>query len=345
MAPLVSIVMPCFNAGRWLGAALDSLQRQTHRELEIVAIDDASTDGTPGLLTERARADARIRPVRLERNMGPGAAANRGLAESRGQFIARLDADDVAMPERIEVQLAFLQQTGVDLCGSWFVEFGQGIPRAVRWPHAEAAVKAGLLFQNPICHPTVMARRQVFERHPYGPDARLAEDYDVFSRASAEFRLANVPRALTRYRRHPGQASEAGRDAMEAVTRPIRLANLARQGIAATPEEQRLHNLIRAPASIHSLDDLRGVERWLGKLLAAYAEPDARQVIASQWLRACIRAAPLGRAMWRAFRASPLREAAGAGGGADVDLRILAALRLDYRGHAFAALRRLGLSA
>lgn len=343
MAPLVSIVMPCFNAGRWLGAALDSLRRQTHRELEIVTVDDGSSDDTPGLLAQHARADPRIRPVRLERNMGPGAAANRGVAESRGQFVARLDADDEAMPERIEVQLAFLQQTGVDLCGSWFVEFGQGITRTVRWPHLEPAVKAGLLFQNPICHPTVMARRQVFERHPYGPDSRLAEDYDLFSRASAEFRLANVPRALTRYRRHPGQASEAGRDAMEAVTRSIRLANLVRLGIAATPEEQRLHNLIRAPASIRSLDDLHGIECWLGKLHAVHADPDARQVVAAQWIRACIRAAPLGRAMWRAFRASPLREAAGAG--ADVDLRILATLKLDYRGGSFAWLRRLGLSA
>ncbi len=343
--PLVSIIMPCFNAERWLGAALDSLQRQTHREFEIVAVDDASTDRTAALLAERARADSRVRPVRLERNQGPGAAANRGLAESRGQFIARLDADDVALPERIEAQLAFLQQTGVDLCGSWFVEFGQGIPRTARWPHAESAVKAGLLFQNPICHPTVMGRRQVFERHPYGPDSRLAEDYDVLSRASAEFRLANVPRALVRYRRHAAQASQARRDALEAATRPIRLANLVRQGIAATPEEQRLHNLIRAPASIGSLDDLRGIGQWLGKLHAAHADAEARRVIASQWVRACIRAAPLGRAMWQAFRASPLREASGAGGGAGVDLRILAALRLDYRGRAFAGLRRLGLSA
>jgi hypothetical protein len=344
MAPLVSIVMPCFNAGRWLGAALDSLQRQTHRELEIVAVDDASTDGTARLLAERARSDPRVRPIHLERNQGPGAAANRGLAVSRGRFIARLDADDEALPERLEVQLAFLQQTGVDLCGSWFVEVGQGIPRTTRWPHTEAAVRAGLLFQSPICHPTVMARREVFERHPYG-DQRLAEDYDVFSRASVEFRLANVPRALTRYRRHPGQASQAHRDAMETVTRTIRLATLARQGIAATAEEQRFHNLIRAPASIRQLEDLRGIERWLLKLRDARQHPDSRQVIASQWLRACIRAAPLGIAMWRAWRGSPLRAAAGAGARADTDLLALALLRLDYAGAAFFWLRRLGLSA
>ena len=168
MAQLVSIVMPCFNAQRWLGGALDSLQRQTHREIEIIAVDDGSIDGTAELLAQRARTDPRIRLVRLESNVGPGVAANRGLAEARGSFIARLDADDEAMPERLETQLAFLGETGVDLCGSWFVEIGQGIPRTTRWAHAEAAVKAGLLFQSPICHPTVMARREVFDRHRYG---------------------------------------------------------------------------------------------------------------------------------------------------------------------------------
>jgi glycosyltransferase involved in cell wall biosynthesis len=345
MAPLVSVVVPCFNAQRWLGTALASLQRQTHRELEVVAVDDASTDGTAALLAQHARADARIRVFRLERNGGPGMAANRALAECRGSFIARLDADDEALPERIEAQLAFLRQSGVDLCGSWFVDYGPGLARTVRWPHEEAAVKAGLLFGNPICHPTLLARREVFDAFRYVDDQRLAEDYDLVSRASARFRMALVPRALTRYRRHPAQASTLRRDALEAVTRRIRLDNLARQGISATPEEQRLHNLVRAPYSIGRLDDLLGIERWLRKLHDAQADPAARRLVASQWLRACIRAAPLGRDMWRAWRGSDLRAAAGAGGRADLDLRALALARLDYAGAAFAWLRRLGLAA
>jgi glycosyltransferase involved in cell wall biosynthesis len=343
--PLVSVVVPCFNAQRWLGAALDSLQRQTHRELEVLAVDDASTDGTAALLAERARRDPRLRVFRLERNRGPSAAANRALDEARGAFIARLDADDEALPQRLEAQLAFLQQTGIDLCGSWFVDIGRGLPRNMRWPHEEAAVKAGLLFQNPICHPTLMARRAVFEAFRYVDDQRLAEDYDLFSRASARFRMALVPQALTRYRRHPAQASQLRRDALEAATRAIRIANLERQGFAPTPQEQRLHNLIRAPQSIGRLEDLAGIERWLERLLAAQADPAARRLVASQWLRACIRAAPLGLDMWRAWRASNLRAAADAGARADTDLLALATLRLDYAGAAFSWLRTLGLSA
>ncbi|MGH8441362.1 MAG: hypothetical protein ACRETF_00475, partial [Nevskiaceae bacterium] len=257
----------------------------------------------------------------------------------------RMDADDIALPHRLRVQREFLEASGVDLCGSWFVEFGQGIPRAVRWPHVETAVRAHLLFQNPICHPTVLARRQVFDQCRYREDYRFGEDYDLFSRAAEKFRLANVPQPLLRYRRHPGQSTQARRDVMEAFTRQIRLASLARQGFVPDAEEQRLHNLIRGPQSIRRLDDLHGIEAWLGKLLAAHADAPARAVVASQWIRACIRAAPLGAAMWRAYRHSGLRAAAGAGARADFDLAVLAALRLDYEGPTFFRLRRLGLSA
>lgn len=345
MAARVSIVMPCFNAARWLPRTLATLARQDYPDFEIVAVDDGSTDATGAVLEAHAASDPRIRVIRIARNVGIVGALNRGLDEARGEFIARIDADDEALPQRLSVQVQFLQRHDLGLCGSWFVEFGQGISRAVNWPHEEAAVRAVLLFQNPICHPTVLARRRLFERFRYREDQRLAEDYDLFSRASAEFRLALVPQVLLRYRRHSGQATQAQREAMEAVTRRIRLANLERQGIPASPEEQRLHNLVRAPASIDRLDDLDGIERWLGKVLAAQAAPEARRAVASQWQRACIRAAPLGTAMWRAWRRSPLRAAAGAGLRADADLFVLSRLRLDYAARPFEWLRRFGLSA
>ena len=128
---------------------------------------------------------------------------------------------------------------------------------------------------------------------------------------------------------------------MEAVTRHIRLEVLAAEGVASTPEEQRLHNLIRAPHSLPDIDDLLGIGAWLTKLCKQYDDAEAKQVIASQWVRACIRAAPLGTRMLRAYRASPLRN----GMRATFDLSVLAAMRLDYSSKPFALLRRLGLSA
>jgi hypothetical protein len=148
-----------------------------------------------------------------------------------------------------------------------------------------------------------------------------------------------------RYRRHPTQATQEKLDAMEAVTKNIRLQVLASQGIHASSEEQRLHNIIRAPYPICSANDLLAIEAWLQKLLRLYDTSEARRVIASQWIRACIRAAPLGMQMFKHFRSSTLVDLAGVRKGALIDLFALAVMRLGYRSTLFSVLRRFGLSA
>lgn len=344
-APVLSVVLPFYNAQAWLNQALTSLLRQTWRDFQVIAIDDGSHDASAQIVASASRAGLPITSLRNDRNLGIVASLNRGIDAANGRFVARMDADDICVPGRFQKQLQFLEATGTDLCGSWFVEFGQGLPRVVRWPHREPELKAAMLFQNTICHPTVMARREVFERYRYREEYRLAEDYDLFARASAEFRMANVPVPLLRYRRHRQQATQAKRDAMEQITRRIRLEALRAQRIEATSEEQELHNLIRAPQSIRQMGDLEGIEAWLLKLIDLHENKDARQVIASQWLRACIRAAPLGMRMFRAFRASPLLKFAQTGVGTTIDMATLAGLKLNYRSAPFNVLRRLGLSA
>lgn len=343
--PAVSVVLPFLNAERWLREALASLLAQDFSDIEVIAVDDGSTDSGAALIKRAADQGLRTTLLRNETNLGIVASLNRGLDAAGGRFIARMDADDVCLPGRFARQFAFLEASGCDACGSWFVEFGQGPPRTVRWPHAEPALRAAMLFQNTICHPTLMARREVFDRFRYREAYRLSEDYDLFARALSCFRLANVPEALLRYRRHPRQATQAQRDAMEVVARRIRLEALAATGVTANAEEQRLHNTIRAPHSIRNLDDLFGIEAWLKKLVAIHSDPEARRVIASQWVRACVRAAPLGMRMLRAYRASSLRDISAGGARTTADLAMLATMRLDYRSSSFAALRRLGLSA
>ena len=345
VSELISVIMPCYNAVPWLDAAIASILQQTHRDFELLAIDDGSTDSTPEILQRAAARDSRMRALGGGSNAGIVAALNLGLDQARGDYIARMDADDVAMPRRFERQLAFLHETGVDLCGSWFTEFGGGIPRDVRWPHGETALRTAMLFQNSIRHPTLMAKRQVFATLHYREEYRLAEDYDLYARAYRGFRLANVPEILLRYRRHGGQATQARRDAMEDVTRRIRLEVLAAQGHAPSAEEARLHNLVRAPVSLHDEDDLKGIEIWLLKLHGAMQDDESRRMVAQQWIRACIRAAPLGSRMWTLYKASPLRSAAQASRVHDLDLFLLSLARLEYRSRPFELLRRFGLSA
>lgn len=343
--PNISVLIPCHNAETWLEPAARSICLQSFQDLEILIYNDGSTDASGEIIARLAREDHRIRPMGGDANQGITHGLNSMLDVAQGDYIARMDADDLSLPDRLAKQLRFLQDGHADLCGSWFEEFGSGISRAVRWFSSTEALRTALLFQNTLCHPTVMARRQVFEDFHYRKEYELAEDYDLFARASARYKLANVPQVLLRYRRHPQQATRARRDRMEAITRQIRIEALNAQGIETSIDEQRVHNLIRAPHSIRSEADLMAVEKWLEKLLSIFQHTDAKKVVASQWTRAAVRAAPLGFNMWRRYRQSPLHELLERSPLGDIDLAIMAALKLDYGSSTFEALRRFGLTA
>jgi hypothetical protein len=348
MKPKVSVVIPFYNAKPWIEESISSTLRSGDNvDLEIVLVDDASDDGS-SLVAERIvqKLDASAaRLIRNESNLGVAASLNRGIDAATGDYIARMDADDICNNGRFERQLNFLESSGCDACGSWFVEFGAGFPRRVRWPHTEAAVRTSMLFQNSILHPSLLAKRCVFDRFRYRSEFELVEDYDLFVRALEVYRLANVPLELLKYRRHAGQATSAKRTTMEAVNRKVRMMALTLAGIRPSAEEARLHHMIRAPHSIRSADELGAIENWLCKLSARFPEMEAKEVVASQWVRACIRAAPLGLKMHRAFRSSPLTKLAARRRAVNIDLLGLALLRLDYRSNLFSTLRRLGVSA
>lgn len=342
--PHVSVLMPCHNGSAWLGDAVRSVLGQTHSQIELLIYDDGSTDASWPLIERMAAGDKRVVPIHGSPNKGIVHALSTMLGRARGRIIARMDADDICLPTRFERQLAFLDQHNVDLCGSWFQEFGGGPPRKVRWPHRPEELEAAMLFQNTICHPTVMARREVFEAFAYREDYNLAEDYDLFVRAGQRHRLANVPEVLLRYRRHPQQATQAKRSLMEEVTKRIRLQALETRGIAASAEEQHVHNIIRAPQSITSLQVMDDIEAWLLKLAGHFDDTQALAVVASQWTRAAVRAAPLGQAMLRRYAQSPLQSMMPRRWSEGIDLALLAAIRLDYQSPTFNWLRRLGIS-
>lgn len=343
--PLISVLIPCHNAAPWLQAAIDSVRDQTHRDLEILVYDDGSTDGSVEIVRKAATEDARIVVMGEPANRGIVYALNTMLQASRGDYIARMDSDDICLPHRFERQLQFIKAGNADLCGTWFQEFGDGIARTVHWHSKPEELRAAMLFQNALCHPTVMAKREVFEAFDYRENCNLAEDYDLFVRSLARFRLANLPEVLLRYRRHRQQATRARRAQMEEVTRRIRVEALQAQDIYASVDEQRIHNLVRAPQSIVSIDDLDLIEAWLLKLIDHFDHPSAKQVIASQWTRAAVRAAPQGWTMWQKYRSSPLYSLLANRTIGDLDIAVLATLRLNYGSPAFEALRRFGLSA
>ncbi|MGH3136771.1 MAG: glycosyltransferase family 2 protein, partial [Gaiellaceae bacterium] len=214
-APLVSVLLAVHNGEPYLWMALESVLRQTMADFELIVVDDASTDTTPEVIA--AIDDHRLRVLRNEEQLGLAASLNRGLDEAQGRYVARLDADDVALPRRLELQVARLRATpGTVVLGSSVCAIDDdGAPGAVHaMPATPRAVRWHLLFSSPFFHPTALLDREYLDRNGlrYDPSFLESEDYDLWTRVLAAGDGANLPEALVLYRVHGRQASQARRE-------------------------------------------------------------------------------------------------------------------------------------
>jgi glycosyltransferase involved in cell wall biosynthesis len=217
VAPEVTVLMPVWNAAPWLSRALRSLCRQTLRELEVLVVDDGSTDDSPTILRRFRDRDPRFRVLTLPRRIGLVAALNAGLAEAGGRFLARCDADDICHEERLERQVAFLAaHREVTVAGCRVAIFPrrtleEGYHRYEDWVngivtpedhHRERFVEAT------IPHPTAMMRTTEIRALRGYRDAGWPEDLDLWLRVHASGgRLEKIPEVLYFWRDHPGRAS------------------------------------------------------------------------------------------------------------------------------------------
>ncbi len=201
--PLVSVVVPAYRAGATIGATVASLLWQTHRELEVVVVDDGSDDATSAVV--RAHDDPRVRLVRQD-NAGPGAARNRGIAEARGELVAFVDADDVLLPGYLAAALAVWRRSGGIVTSNAYWMFPGGIDPSLtrhRGPlPAPAAQRLTLLQQNWVSVMSVFPRRLVDEIGPLDEDLPRAEDWEFWLRAVyAGWTVHHQPQPLALFNR------------------------------------------------------------------------------------------------------------------------------------------------
>lgn len=211
--PLVSVLLPVYNGAATLGAALDSVAAQTERSLEIVVVDDGSTDATPALLA--ARVDPRLRVIQTV-HVGLLAALNLGLRACRGRYVARMDADDLCLPQRLERQLAMAATAGVSVVGTQVEVFpaaavAAGFRIYVEWQNAllsHEQICREIFIESPIAHPSALMQRDELIRLGAYEERGWAEDYDLWLRYhEAGCRFAKVPEQLVRWREHPDRAT------------------------------------------------------------------------------------------------------------------------------------------
>ena len=210
MTPKVTVLMAVRDGGRLLGAAIDSVLSQTFSDLEFLVVDDGSRDATHDLLAEYARQDSRVR-ILQQPARGLVSALNRGIAAARAPIIARLDADDIALPERIAHQTRYLDENpDVVLLGSWAVRINEDErPNRLLTPPTEhSAIMRALLRDNPFIHSSVAYRTAAVQRlGGYRAAFEVAEDYDLWLRLLEMGKGANLAKPLIHYRFHKQSVS------------------------------------------------------------------------------------------------------------------------------------------
>ncbi|MCL6520479.1 MAG: glycosyltransferase [Armatimonadetes bacterium] len=216
--PIISVLLPAFNAANTLNQAIESLIRQTFASFEVVAIDDGSADGTADILDRWAKQDARIRVIHIPHS-GIVNALNIGFAECKGKFIARMDADDVSHPDRLRLQIEFMQtHQNVSVCGCLVRSFPRpkvkkGFLRYEEWLNSLIShedISRDIFIESPLAHPSVMMRASDLRMLGGYRDIGWPEDYDLWLRFyMAGKRFAKIRRVLLFWRETPGRLTFA----------------------------------------------------------------------------------------------------------------------------------------
>jgi glycosyltransferase involved in cell wall biosynthesis len=237
-SPAVSVVMSVYNGERFLREAIESVLVQTLAEFELIVIDDGSTDSTPEILDAYCRMDPRVVVERIARGGRP-AALNHGFALARAPFVARLDADDVALPTRLARQRDFLVgHEAVAVVGGAvaFIDAGGNVFAEWQYPLTDAEIRRTFARATPIAHPAVMVRKAAFDGvGGYRPAFGDADDVDLWLRLAERNDLANVPDLVIRYRIHLGQATFRNLELQTVCDIAARLAAEARADGLADP--------------------------------------------------------------------------------------------------------------
>lgn len=214
--PAVSVVMPVYNSVKYLAEAIESILNQTFSDFEFLIFDDGSTDGSAQIIKNYAAEDSRILAKYSSVNAGYVKHLNDGIVLARAPYLARMDSDDIALPRRLELQKEFLDRhPEIGVVGSSSIRIDQdGRELGLSRRHsAPSYLFWQSFFVNPLAHPTVMYRETIFDSaEGYRESKSPAEDYDLWTRVSTSWHLANIEEPLLKYREHNNSVSVLRRE-------------------------------------------------------------------------------------------------------------------------------------
>lgn len=315
ISPKVTVLMSVYNGEKYLEEAVNSILNQTFKDFEFIIINDGSFDDTLGML--ELYDDPRILLVTQE-NAGLTKSLNKGLALARGEYIARMDADDISLPGRLEKQVNLLdREPSVGVCGTLVKTIDSDDGSIWNYPAEPDTIRCRMIFESVIAHPSVMIRRSFFEKYKlyYDENLNQSQDYALWVRCAALFDLKNVSEVLLRYRIHHDQVGRKFSDGQRKVANFIRKEQLENLGIKPDKNELDLHERLSYYDFGTDREFVEAANLWLMKLRAVnrknglYPDSALEQLLAEWWYMVCDRAAGLGIWVWNIFWLSPLSNA------------------------------------
>ena len=312
--PTVTVLMPVYNCEVYVGEAVESILNQTFTDFDFLIIDDGSTDTSREIIQGYAQTDSRIRFVENEKNLGLVASLNKGVSMIKTEFIARMDADDISLPKRLETQIKFMKENlDVDVCGTAYVHFGNG-HGLVRHAECHDDIKIQMCFDCPIGHPTVVMRTALFEAHSlsYNECLVAASDYELFATMIRFCKFHNLQDCLLKYRIHTSNISVKHKKIQHQTALETQIKLLDCLGIQDTEVTRNQLCCIHEDRYLRGKDELISIEQLFvailncNKKIQFFDQEKLEIFLEKKFFFVCFYCSRLGMTSWRFWEKSLL---------------------------------------
>ena len=312
--PRVTVLMPVYNASRYLDASLRSVLTQDYDNFEVVIVNDFSTDRSAELV--QSFSDRRIRLINNKRNLGVAASLNKGLATAEGTYILRMDADDISLPGRIRKQVEFMEANPeVGISGTWVETIGEQAGYHWKYETNPKKIPSVLFFYCCLAHPSVIMRKALLDFHglKYSEVHPHAEDWELWIRSSFCFPIANLPEILLQYRINLSSVTRNNSTVQDKTIAGIHNENLGRLGIRPEHGQLDLHRAICACNYQNGADFFANAYMWLQRVMNAnrsvhlFKEKEFEEVISEKLIDISLYRTALRFRMWSSLARFAIR--------------------------------------
>ena len=293
----ISVIMPVYNAEKYLDEAIQSILNQTYENFEFIIINDGSIDKSLEIIKYYAKKDTRIVLISRE-NRGLPYSLNEGIKIAKGEYIVRMDADDIALKDRLKNQYDFMEKNkDIGISGGAIIVFGDNIKTKINYfPNTDEYIKATLLFSTPFAHPTVIFRKNFILKYNlfYNENYKHSQDIDLWNRMSKFTKMGNIKIPLVKYRIHKNSiTSNTDFNLVKErfqILKNIFSQNLKLLGIKNSEEENLLHFNLTVNHRIKNIKDKNKLLDYFDKIMEAnkktkiYDDIGLKKVLGKKWL-------------------------------------------------------------